>query len=233
MVLNASISRVLGQRPTFYCPLFVLCFVFWLGRVRISILQCNQCTMFIRKNKIIIIILQAVDGATVVAMGHRCSNRSQHFLSLSTGRWCHRYGNGPSPRDGLSRVGYFIPLNSRPLNGHPPSLYYNYLKSVCRRSQTAGRNSCSIGSGDVSNCSVRLTVHPVTSSRHSSGYHAPMKSKRIRGNSLHWLDGEISQLIRQSDRAHNIAKRSGLQNNWDVYKKLRNSVTEQIRCKKS
>ena len=94
MVLNASISRVLGQRPTFYCHLFVLCFVFWLGRVRISILQCNQCTMFIRKNKIIIIILQSVDGATVVTMGHRCSNRSQHFLSLSTGRWCHRYGNG-------------------------------------------------------------------------------------------------------------------------------------------
>ena len=29
MVLNASISRVLGQRPTFYCPLFVLCFVFY------------------------------------------------------------------------------------------------------------------------------------------------------------------------------------------------------------
>ena len=28
MVLNASISRVLGQRPTFYCPLFVICFVF-------------------------------------------------------------------------------------------------------------------------------------------------------------------------------------------------------------
>ena len=24
----------------------------------------------------------------------------------------------------LSRVGYFIPLNSRPLNGHPPSYYY-------------------------------------------------------------------------------------------------------------
>ena len=94
MVLNASISRVLGQRSTFDCPLFVLCFVApRLGRVRISILQCNQCTMFIRKNKIIIIILLAVDGATVVAMGHRCSNRSQHFLSLSTGRWCHRNGN--------------------------------------------------------------------------------------------------------------------------------------------
>ena len=39
--------------------------------------------------------------------------------------------------------------------------------SVCRRSQTAGRNSCSIVSGDVSNCSYHLTVHTVTSSRHS------------------------------------------------------------------
>ena len=44
-----------------------------------------------------------------------------------------------------------------------------YLKSVSlsvsRRSQTAGRNSCSIVSGNVSNCSHRLTVYPVTSSR--------------------------------------------------------------------
>ena len=39
--------------------------------------------------------------------------------------------------------------------------------------------------------------------------------------------------MRQRDRAHKIAKRSGSQNNWDVYKKLRNSVTEQIRSKKS
>ena len=51
-------------------------------------------------------------------------------------------------------------------------------------------------------------------------YHAPMESKRIRGNALR-------------DRAHTIAKLSGSQNNWDVYKKLRNSVTEQIRSKKS
>ena len=28
-------------------------------------------------------------------------------------------------RRGLSRVGYFSPLNG-PLNGHPPSYYYNY-----------------------------------------------------------------------------------------------------------
>ena len=64
-------------------------------------------------------------------------------------------------------------------------------------------------------------------------HHAPMKSKHIRGNALPWLDGEIIQLMRQRDRAHKIAKRSGSQNKWDVYKKLRNSVTEQIRSKKS
>ena len=43
-----------------------------------------------------------------------------------------------------------------------------YLKSVSlsvsRRSQTAGRNSCSIVSGNVSNCSHRLTVYPVSQS---------------------------------------------------------------------
>ena len=37
-------------------------------------------------------------------------------------------------------------------------------------------------------------------------HHAPMKSKRIRGNALPWLDGEIIQLMRQRDRAHKIAK---------------------------
>ena len=31
------------------------------------------------------------------------------------------------------------------------------LKSVCQRSQSAGRNSCLIISGNVSNCSYRLT----------------------------------------------------------------------------
>ena len=64
-------------------------------------------------------------------------------------------------------------------------------------------------------------------------HHAPMKSKRIRGNALPWLDGEIIQLMRQRDRAQKIAKHSGSQNNWDVYKKLQNLVTEQIRSKKS
>ena len=42
-------------------------------------------------------------------------------------------------------------------------LYYN-SPYLCRCLQTAGRNSCSIVLGDVSNCSYRLTVHRVRSS---------------------------------------------------------------------
>ena len=48
-----------------------------------------------------------------------------------------------------------------------PLLFINTI-ILCQRSQTAGRNSCSIVSGGVSNYSYRLTVHPVTSSRLSS-----------------------------------------------------------------
>ena len=38
---------------------------------------------------------------------------------------------------------------------------YNCPLSVCRCSQTAGCNSCSIVSGDVSNCSNRLKALPL------------------------------------------------------------------------
>ena len=49
------------------------------------------------------------------------------------------------------------------------SIIYTIIlhKSVRRRSQTAGRNSCPIVSGDVSNLSYPPEVHPVTSSRQS------------------------------------------------------------------
>ena len=85
-----------------------------------------------------IIILQPVDGATVVAMGHRCSNRSQHFLSLSTGRWCHRYGNGPSlflrkkiqPVDGATVVAMGHRCSNR--SHHFLSLSIGFFTSVLR-----------------------------------------------------------------------------------------------------
>ena len=68
---------------------------------------------------------------------------------------------------------HFITLESKskmPEHGYIYTIIL--LKSVCRRSRTAGRNSCSIDSGDVSNCSYRLKVDPVMSSHLSS---APKK----------------------------------------------------------
>ena len=53
-------------------------------------------------------------------------------------------------------------------------------------------------------------------------FHAPIKTKRIRGNSLHWLDGEILQLMRQRHHAHKIAKTLGLAKSIRILtKKLR------------
>ncbi len=64
-------------------------------------------------------------------------------------------------------------------------------------------------------------------------HHAPVKTKRIRGASVPWLDSEILKLMRQRDRVHKIAKQTGLQIHWDSYKNLRNNVTNKIRSKKS
>ena len=71
-------------------------------------------------------------------------------------------GRQPEPLQAVlgTKVGAMV----RKVNSN---LYYN-SPYLCRCSQTAGRNSCSIVSGDVSNCSYRLIVHPVTSSRLSS-----------------------------------------------------------------
>ena len=68
--------------------------------------------------------------------------------------------------------------------------YYIYtiilLKSACRRSQTADRNSCSIVSGDVSNCSYRLKVHPVTSSHLSSASNFFIREKHPKSQGNRW-----------------------------------------------
>ena len=63
MVLNASISRVLGQRPTFYCPLFVLCFVFH-EKQEIRRRQFPAIDVWFSR----CCRVEMVDGATVVAM---------------------------------------------------------------------------------------------------------------------------------------------------------------------
>ena len=63
MVLNASISRVLGQRPTFYSPLFVLCFDFH-EKQEIRRRQFPAIDVWFSR----CCRVETVDGATVVAM---------------------------------------------------------------------------------------------------------------------------------------------------------------------
>ena len=66
-------------------------------------------------------------------------------------------------------VGEFVYMCALPANKITYFIYtIIFLKSVCQHSQTAGRNSCTIILGNVSNCSHRMTVHPVTSSRLNS-----------------------------------------------------------------
>ena len=65
MVLDVSYSRVLGQRPTFYCPLLaVSCPEVWARMYRHIYTVQSMYTVHTKKTKIIIIILQPVDGAT-------------------------------------------------------------------------------------------------------------------------------------------------------------------------
>ena len=73
------------------------------------------------------------------------------------------------------------------------------LKSVCGRSQTAGRISCSIASGDVSNWSYPPEVHAVTSSRLSSAYNffytrkkTPNQTRRKLFISSRWIRSAAS-----------------------------------------
>ena len=63
-------------------------------------------------------------------------------------------------------------------------------------------------------------------------FHAPIKTKRIRGTSIGSM-AKFFNLCGTQNRAHRIAKRSGSQIHWDSYKKMRNTITNKIRTKKS
>ena len=57
-----------------------------------------------------------------------CAQWSQQLLGCGTRSPLYLIGDAPSRR-GLSRVGYFTPLNG-PLNGHPPSYYYAAIERI-------------------------------------------------------------------------------------------------------
>jgi hypothetical protein len=62
--------------------------------------------------------------------------------------------------------------------------------------------------------------------------HAPMCIKRVRGNTLPWINNEIRTLIVKRNVHHKKAKNSGLINDWRAYKQIRNLVTSRIRSAK-
>ena len=62
--------------------------------------------------------------------------------------------------------------------------------------------------------------------------HFPLYKKRIRQNSHPWLDRSTLQLIRRRNQIHRRARKSGEQDLWDLYKQLRNRVTNQLRKSK-
>ena len=101
MVLNASISRVLGQRPTFYCPEVG-------ARTYLHITVQSMYNVHTKKQ-----------NYNNVAMCHRCSADPNIFFhcrpvdgaTVMATKLIVEIGDAAS-RAGLSRVGYFIPLNA-------------------------------------------------------------------------------------------------------------------------
>ena len=57
----------------------------------------------------------------------------------------------------------------------------------------------------------------------------PIKKKRIRRNSHPWVNREILIMMRNRDRLRKIALKSGLNNDYKLYKQARNGVTSNIR----
>lgn len=62
--------------------------------------------------------------------------------------------------------------------------------------------------------------------------HAPLKKFTVRNARTPWLDNEIKELMKQRNLAKKTATITGCETDWQVYRKLRNSVTKLNRNKK-
>ena len=62
--------------------------------------------------------------------------------------------------------------------------------------------------------------------------HAPLKKFTVRSARTPWLDKEIKELMKQRDQAKKTAVTTGYKVDWEVYRKLRNSVTKLNRNRK-
>lgn len=62
--------------------------------------------------------------------------------------------------------------------------------------------------------------------------HAPMKKFTVRSVGAPWLNRELKEYMVERDQAKLTANRSGYQSDWQIYCKLRNSVTKVNKKKK-
>ena len=59
--------------------------------------------------------------------------------------------------------------------------------------------------------------------------HFPIKSKRLRKQTHPWLDNSVLRMMRTRDKTHKKAIRTGLTEDWQKYRRLRNQVTSSNR----
>ena len=59
--------------------------------------------------------------------------------------------------------------------------------------------------------------------------HFPIKRKRLRKQTHPWLDNSVLRMMRTRDKAHKKAIRTGLTEDWQKYRRLRNQVTSSNR----
>ena len=65
-----------------------------------------------------------------------------------------------------------------------------------------------------------------------SDKHAPMRTFKIKGNSVPWIDEDIVNLMRERDKLHKKALSLKCHDTMLVYRKYRNIVTKKIRLAK-
>ena len=63
--------------------------------------------------------------------------------------------------------------------------------------------------------------------------HAPLMEKRVRGKPSPWISGELKRCIRERDYQLRKTRRANKNEDWAMYKSLRNSVTRSIKRAKS
>ena len=62
--------------------------------------------------------------------------------------------------------------------------------------------------------------------------HAPIRKKSVRNKETPWMNAHIMQKMRERDKMKSQAKSSGCENQWNMYRQLRNQVTAMVRAAK-